>query len=55
MIALCPQRCGHDAYDLACSDYSAQPCCGYVTNTEDLGDSDNHETDCKNVSEWMRL
>ena len=49
----CP-RCDHYAYDTVCDQYEKQPCCGYVTNVDDLGDPDEHFEKCVNAPAWMK-
>ncbi len=48
----CP-RCDHEAYDTACDDYEAQPCCGWITGVDQLADPDEHFDTCKNAPSWM--
>lgn len=49
----CPQ-CDHEAYDVACAEYAAQPCCGYVEHVDDITDPDSHDGECVNASAWMK-
>jgi len=50
----CELWCGHEAYDLRCSDYQAQPCCGAIVNVDDAHEPDEHVDTCVNAPAWMR-
>lgn len=50
----CPQ-CDHEAYDVACAEYEAQPCCGYVAHVDDTTDPDRHYDECVNAPAWMKV
>lgn len=50
----CPQ-CDHEVYDVACAEYAAQPCCGYVEHVDDMTDPDSHDAECVNAPTWMKV
>ena len=49
----CELWCGHEAYDVQCSDYQAQPCCGAIVNVDDAHEPNQHLETCPNAPAWM--